>query len=92
MSTQQQARLILTALAYAHFDNTDIEDATKELISGLGDDLDEAGYESSIRVDELEEKLTEALNDSDEQNEDVKEAFVAGAGLSEEDDDEDEVD
>lgn len=66
-------QVLKTAMAHATFTNEDVESATLELITELGNDLegDEASYLPGVRVDRAESDLQVALNDADDEAEEV---------------------
>jgi hypothetical protein len=81
---------IKNALGYAKFSDGDVKDATLNLVTQLGDDLDPGNvdYEPGSMVEAAQKELEEALNNTDSSSEDTDDAI---RNASTEDDDEDEA-
>lgn len=85
------ASLLLTVIAGATINPPEVADAVKDLINTLDDELNQVGFDPGSDLEEAELALEAALNEADEDREDLEEAAaIALASVDEEDSEDDD--
>lgn len=87
----QTIQALKSAMAYAVFSNEDIESGVNNLLTELGEDLEQedATYDPGMSVERAQTTLEVALNDADEASEDLDDAIASASPEDGEDDDDD---